>query len=101
MFGWPHEKRYSGIKTLFGARETYLESLLKALGRKIIFYVFILIFTSEVSLVISLLDWFTLGALAADKNCFDNALLSRFSKSTERPKEKKISLESSFKAPDS
>ena len=35
----------------------------KVLGRKIIFYVF----TSEISLVISLHDWFTLGALAADK----------------------------------
>ena len=57
-------------KTSFGSRETYLESLSKVLGRKIIFYVF----TSEISLVISLHDWFTLGALAADKNCIHNAL---------------------------
>ena len=65
---------YSVFKTSFGAKETYLESLLKALGRKIIFYVFILIFTSEISLVISLRDWFILGALAADKNCIDKTL---------------------------
>ena len=45
---------------------------------------------SEISLVISLHYLFTLGALA-----------SRFSKSTERPKAKKISLESSFKTQDS
>ena len=45
-------------KTSFGSRETlketYLESILKVLGRKIIFYVFILIFPSEISLVIPL-----------------------------------------------
>ena len=57
-------------KTSFGSRETHLESLSKLLGRKIIFYVS----TSEISLVISLHDWFTLGALAADKNCIHNAL---------------------------
>ena len=48
------------------------------LGRKIVFYVFILIFFSEISLVISgiisLHDWFTLAAAAADKNCIDNTL---------------------------
>ena len=63
-------------KTSFGSvetlRETYLESLLKLLVRKIIFYVFIVIFTSEISLVISLHDWFTFGAPAADKNCIHN-----------------------------
>ena len=61
-------------KTSFGSvetlRETYLESLLKLLVGKIIFYVFIVIFTSEISLVISQHDWFTLGALAADKIAF-------------------------------
>ena len=31
-------------------------------------------FSSEISLVISLHDWFTLRAIAADKNCIDNAL---------------------------
>ena len=31
-------------------------------------------FSSEISLVISLHDWFTLGAEAAVKNCFHNAL---------------------------
>ena len=45
-------------KTSFGSRETlketYLESILKVLDRKIIFYVFILIFPSEISLVILL-----------------------------------------------
>ena len=45
-------------KTSFGSRETlketYLESILKVLGRKIIFYVFILIFPTENSLVIPL-----------------------------------------------
>ena len=46
-------------------------------------------FTWEISLVISLHDWFTLGALAADKNC-----------STERPKAKKVSLENSLKVLD-
>ena len=77
-------------KTSFGSvetlRETYLESVLKLLVGKIIFYVFI---------VISLHDWFTLGALAANKNCIHNTLLSRFSKSTERPTEKKISFKAS------
>ena len=52
------EKSFSGTKTLLGSRETlketYLESILKVLGRKIIFYVFILIFPSEVNLVIPL-----------------------------------------------
>ena len=61
-------------KTSFGSvetlRETYLESLLKLLVGKII-YVFIVIL---ISLVISLHDWFTLGALAADKNCIHNTL---------------------------
>ena len=33
----------SGTKTSFGSRETYLESLLKVLGRKVIVYMFILI----------------------------------------------------------
>ena len=65
-------------KTSFGSvetlSETYLESLLKLLVRKIIFYVFIVIFPPEISLVISLHDWFTLGALAADKYCIHNAL---------------------------
>ena len=73
-------------------RDTYLESLLKVLGRKIIFYVFILIFISKINLVISLNDWLTLGALAADKNCIHITILSRSSKSTERPKEKKKNL---------
>ena len=45
-------------KTSFGSREnlkeTNLESILKVLGRKIIFYVVILIFPSEISLVIPL-----------------------------------------------
>ena len=45
-------------KTSFGSRETlketYLESILKVLGRKFIFYVFILIFPSEISLLIPL-----------------------------------------------
>ena len=58
-------------KTSFGSRETlketYLESILKVLGRKIIFWVYP-DFPSEISLVISLHDWFTLGALAADKH---------------------------------
>jgi len=58
-------------------------------------------FTSEVSLVISLHDWLTLRSLAADKNCIRKTLLSHLSKSTERPRAKKISLESSIKAPDS
>ena len=58
---------FSGIKTSFGSRETYLESLLKVLGSKIIFYVFILSFTSGISHVISQHDWFKLGAPAADK----------------------------------
>ena len=52
------EKSFSGTKTSLGSRETlketYLESILKVLGRKIIFYVFILIFPSEISLVIPL-----------------------------------------------
>ena len=65
-------------KTSFGLvetlREAYLESLLKLLVGKIIFYVFIVNFTSEISLVISLHDWFTLGALVADKNCIHNTL---------------------------
>ena len=60
----------SETKTSFGSRETYLESLSKVLGRKIIFYVF----TSEISLVIFLHDWFTLDAPAADKNCIHYAL---------------------------
>ena len=42
-----------------------------------------------------------IGVLAADKSCILNTLLSRFSKSTERPKAKKVSLERSFKTPDS
>jgi len=47
-------------------------------------------FTSEIiSLVISLHDWLTLRALAADKNCISNTLLIRFSKSTERARAKK------------
>ena len=50
-------------------------------------------FTSEISLVISLHDWLTLRAQAADKNSIRNTLLSRFSKSTERPRAKMISLE--------
>ena len=45
------------------------KAFLKVLAGKTIFYVIILIFTSEISLVISLHDWFILGALAADKNC--------------------------------
>ena len=64
-------------KTSFGSvetlRETYLESLLKLLVRKII-SVYIVIFPSEINLVISLHDWFTLGALAADMNCIHNTL---------------------------
>ena len=52
------EKSFSGTKTSLGSRETlketYLESILKVLGKKIIFYVFILIFPSEISLVIPL-----------------------------------------------
>ena len=55
---------------------------------------------SEINLVIPLHDLFTLGDLAADKKCIINTFLSRFSKSTERPKAKKIPLDSSFKAPD-
>ena len=70
----PKSASLERTKTSFGSvetlRETYLESLLKLLVGKIIFYVFIVIFTSEISLVISLHDWFTLGALAADKNSF-------------------------------
>ena len=65
---------FSGTKTSFGSRETYLESLLKVLGRKIIFYVFISSFTSEISHVISQHGWFILGAPAADKTCIHNAL---------------------------
>ena len=65
---------YDEIKTLFGSRETYLESLLIVLDRKIIFYVFNQILTLEISLVIPLHDWFILGAPAADKNCIHNAL---------------------------
>ena len=55
---------FSGTKTSFGSTEPYLESFLKVLGRKIIFYVLIYYFSSEISLVISLHDWFTLGAVA-------------------------------------
>ena len=72
-------------KTSFGSvetlRETYLESLLKLLVGKIIFYVFIVIFTSEISLVIGSIissgekitknPW-DQGTLAADKNCIHN-----------------------------
>ena len=70
-------------KTSFGLRETlretYLESLLKLLIRKNY-----------------------LLCVYRDLNCIHNTLLSRFSKlSTGRPKQKNISLESSFKAPDS
>ena len=60
-------------------RETYLESLLKLLVRKIIFCVY--------------RGSFGRLKLAADKNCIHTV-------STEWPKQKKISLESSFKAPD-
>ena len=69
-------------KTSFGLRETlretYLESLLKLLVRKNY-----------------------LLCVYRDLNCIHNPLRSRFSKSTERPKQKNISLESSLKAPDS
>ena len=64
-------------KTSFGSTETLKETYLgpfETASQKIIFYVFIVIFPSESSLVISLHDWFTLGALAADKNCIHNTL---------------------------
>ena len=93
---------FSGTSTSFGSRETYLESLFKVLDRKIIFYVFILTFISEISLVISLHGyWFTLGALAAYKNCIVTRSKVIFRKVLNGLKEKKIFLESSFKAPDS
>ena len=50
-----------------------------------------MIFTSVISLAISLHDCFTLGALAAGKNSIHNTL----SKSTERPTQKKISFKAS------
>jgi len=65
------------------------------------FFVFILTLLRKlVLIVISLNGWLTLRALAADKNCIRDTLLSRLSKSTERPRAKKIPLESSFKALD-
>ena len=49
---------------------TYLESLLNMLGRKVYPEL-----SSEISLVISLHDWFILGSLAAGENhCILNTL---------------------------
>ena len=63
------KKCFSGTTTPFGLRATNLESLLKVLGSNVYPE-----FGSEISLVLSLHDWFTLGALAADKNCILNTL---------------------------
>ena len=59
-------KCFSGTKTSFGSRETYLESLLKVLGRKnYLLYVYPNFYFGSQSCH-SLHDWFILGALAAD-----------------------------------
>ena len=62
--GCPRRKKcFSGTTTLFKSTEIYLENLLKVLSRKVYPE-----FSSKINLAISLHDWFTLGALAADKN---------------------------------
>ena len=54
------------------------------------------------SLLISLHDSFRRHAVTADKNCIPiNTHESRFSKTTERIKSKKLSFERFFKAQDS
>ena len=55
------KKVLSGTTTAFGLRATNLENLLKVLGSNVYPE-----FGSEISLVLSLHDWFTLGALAAN-----------------------------------
>ena len=61
-------KCLSETKTPFGSRETYLESLRKCWAGKLSSMCLL------ISLVISLHEWFTIGAVAADKNCIHNAL---------------------------
>ena len=66
-----HDKKcFSGTTTPFGSRVAYLEIIFKVLRRKIVFYVFILSLLRKLVLpFLQLHDWFTLGALATDKNC--------------------------------
>ena len=66
-------------KTSFGSRETlketYLESISKVLGRKIVCYVFILIFPSEISLVIPLAHFSAWLVHIRRSNCWQAYLL--------------------------
>ena len=63
VFQTPVEKRcFFGLTATFGLRKVSLKSIFKALGRKIIFYLFTKVYF-EIILLISLHDLFPRGAM--------------------------------------